>query len=59
MMEESVKSKKMEDLLSLRGTISIDYDWQREEEAELKATKNRELLHGTTVRSHHSGVCHG
>lgn len=36
--------KKMEDLLALRGKISIDYDWEREEEAELKAAEERECL---------------
>lgn len=44
MMEESVRSKKMEDLLALRGRISIDYDWDREENVELKAAEDRELL---------------
>ncbi|MDA8427908.1 MAG: hypothetical protein M0T70_01485 [Geobacteraceae bacterium] len=41
MMEESVRSKKMEDLLALRGRISIVSDWEREEDAELKATEDR------------------
>ena len=41
-MEEYVRRKKMEDLLALRGRISIDYDWEREEEAELKAAGERE-----------------
>ncbi|MBC7962292.1 MAG: type II toxin-antitoxin system VapB family antitoxin, partial [Steroidobacteraceae bacterium] len=36
-MEDYVRRKKMEDLLALRGKISIDYEWEREEEAELKA----------------------
>lgn len=45
MMEEYVRSKKMGDLLALRGKISIDFDWEREEEAELKATADRELRH--------------
>ena len=40
----------MENLLALRGRISIDYDWEREEEAELKATEDRERPHVTTVR---------
>lgn len=59
MMEEYVMSKKMEDLLALRGRISIDYDWEREEEAELKATEDRERPHVTTVQSHRSGTCEG
>jgi len=49
-MEEYVRSKKMEGLLALRGKVSIDYDWEREEDAELKATEDRELPHVITVR---------
>jgi hypothetical protein len=41
-MEEYVRRKKMEDLLALRGKVRIDYDWQREEDAELKAAEERE-----------------
>jgi metal-responsive CopG/Arc/MetJ family transcriptional regulator len=41
-MEEYVRRKKMEDLLALRGKIAIEYDWEREEEAELKAAEERE-----------------
>jgi len=41
-MEDYVRRKKMEDLLALRGKITIDYDWEREEEAELKAAEERE-----------------
>ncbi len=41
-MEEYVRRKKMEDLLALRGKISIEYDWECEEEAELKAAEERE-----------------
>jgi metal-responsive CopG/Arc/MetJ family transcriptional regulator len=41
-MEDYVRRKKMEDLLALRGRISIDYDWEREEEAELKAAEERD-----------------
>ena len=41
-MEDYVRRKKMEDLLALRGKITIDYDWEREEEAELKAAEARE-----------------
>lgn len=37
------RRKKNEDLLALRGKISIDYEWEREEEAELKAAEEREL----------------
>lgn len=41
-MEDYVRRKKMEDLLALRGKISIDYNWEREEETELKAVEERE-----------------
>ena len=41
-MEEYVRRKKMEDLLALRGKIAIDYDWEREEETELKSAEERE-----------------
>lgn len=41
-MEEFVRRKKMADLLALRGKISIDYDWEQEEAAELKAAEERE-----------------
>lgn len=41
-MEEYVRRKKMEDLLALRGKVRIDYDWQQEEVAELKAAEERE-----------------
>jgi len=41
-MEEYVRRRKMEELLALRGKISIDYDWEREEEIELKAAEERE-----------------
>lgn len=41
-MEDFVRRKKMGDLLALRGKISIEYDWEQEEEAELKAAEERE-----------------
>lgn len=41
-MEDYIRRKKMQDLLFLRGKISIDYDWEQEEEAELKAAEERE-----------------
>ena len=40
-MEEFVRDKKMKKLLSLRGKIQIDYDWEKEEELELKAQEER------------------
>ncbi len=30
----------IEDLLALRGKIAIEYDWEREEELELKASED-------------------
>lgn len=34
-VREYVEKKSIEDLISLSGKISIDIDWQKEEEAEL------------------------
>jgi len=34
-IREYVERKSIEDLISLSGKISIDVDWQKEEEAEL------------------------
>jgi hypothetical protein len=39
-----VRRRKTEDLLALRGKVAIDYDWEREEESELKATKNEYVM---------------
>lgn len=41
-MEDYVRRQKMRALLELRGKITIDYDWEREEERELKAAEGRE-----------------
>lgn len=41
-MEEYVRRRKMEDLLALRGKVAIDYNWEQEEVAELKAAEERE-----------------
>jgi hypothetical protein len=43
-MEEFVREKKIKELLSLRGKIQIDYDWEKEEGLELKAQEEREKL---------------
>jgi hypothetical protein len=32
--------KKIDDLLALRGKVTIEYDWEREEELELKAVED-------------------
>jgi hypothetical protein len=36
----------MQALLGLRGKVQIEYDWEREEERELKAAEERERYHG-------------
>jgi metal-responsive CopG/Arc/MetJ family transcriptional regulator len=41
-MEEYVRRRKMEELLALRGKITIEYDWEKEEETELRAAEKRE-----------------
>ena len=41
-MEAYVTEKKMVQLRALRGKIPLDYDWQREESAELQAQEERE-----------------
>ena len=40
-MEEFVRQEKIRQLLSLRGKIQIDYDWEKEEELEMKAQEER------------------
>jgi hypothetical protein len=44
-MEEYIRRQRMQALLDLRGKVSIDYDWEREEELELKAAEERERYH--------------
>ena len=41
-MQEFIKQKKIKELIALKGKVQIDYDWQKEEELELKAQKNRD-----------------
>lgn len=41
-MEEYVRQKKTRDLLSLKGKIALAFDWEAEEEKELKSQKKRE-----------------
>lgn len=43
-MQEFIGQKKIKDLLALRGKVNIDYDWQKEEEREIKAQLEREKL---------------
>ena len=44
-MEEFVRRQKMQALLDLQGKVDIDYDWEREEDLELKAAEERERYH--------------
>jgi len=41
-VREFIRRKRMEELLALKGRIEIDYDWEREEKAELETQKKRE-----------------
>ncbi|MBM4351873.1 MAG: DUF2191 domain-containing protein [Deltaproteobacteria bacterium] len=45
-MEEFIRQKKIKELIALKGKIQIDYDWEKEEELEMKAQKKREKLLG-------------
>ncbi|MBI5056584.1 MAG: type II toxin-antitoxin system VapB family antitoxin [Nitrospirae bacterium] len=45
-MKAFVRQKKVKELIALRGKVQIDYDWQKEEELEMKAQKEREKQHG-------------
>lgn len=45
-MEEFIGHRKMKDLLNLRGKVKIDYDWEKEEKAEMDAQEKREELTG-------------
>lgn len=40
-METYVRDRKMAELRALRGKIPLDYDWQKEEAAELRVQKER------------------
>lgn len=41
-MEEFVQQKKIDELLSLRGKLVIDYDWEQAENDEMRAAESRE-----------------
>jgi len=45
-MKAFVRQNKIKELIALRGKVQIDYDWQKDEELEMKAQKEREKLHG-------------
>ncbi len=42
-VQDFIKQKKIKELIALRGKIKIDYDWQKEEELEIKVQKKREI----------------
>ncbi|HWR58726.1 MAG TPA: type II toxin-antitoxin system VapB family antitoxin [Thermodesulfovibrionales bacterium] len=41
-MEEYIRQKKTKDLLALKGKLSLAFDWEAEEEKEMKSQKKRE-----------------
>lgn len=41
-IKEYIKEQKIKKLLSLKGKVHIDYDWQKEEEREIKTQIKRE-----------------
>ena len=43
-MQEFIKQKKIKELIALRGKVHIEYDWEKEEELEMKAQKKREKI---------------
>lgn len=45
-MEDFVRRRRMESLISLRGKITIEYDWEAMEQEELRAAEEREKYHG-------------
>lgn len=44
-MQEFINKKMINELISLRGKVHIDYDWQKEEEIEIETQKKRDKLH--------------
>ncbi len=45
-MEDFVRRRRMESLISLRGKVTIDYDWESAEQEELLAAEEREKYNG-------------
>lgn len=43
-MKEFVRQKKIKELISLRGKIKVEYNWEKEEQIEMETQKNREKL---------------
>ena len=44
-MEDFVRRRRMDALISLRGKIAIEYDWESAEVEELRAAEERESYH--------------
>lgn len=45
-MEDFVRRRRMESLISLQGKVAIDYDWEAAEQEELRAAEEREKYNG-------------
>jgi metal-responsive CopG/Arc/MetJ family transcriptional regulator len=43
-MQEFIRQRKIKELIALRGKVQIEYDWEKEEQLELKAQKKREKI---------------
>ena len=41
-MQEFIKKERIKELIALKGKVRIDYNWEKEEELEMKAQKKRE-----------------
>jgi metal-responsive CopG/Arc/MetJ family transcriptional regulator len=45
-IEDFIRKKRREKLLSLKGKIELDYDWEAEEEKEMLAVKEERNKYG-------------
>lgn len=45
-MEDFVRRRRMESLISLQGKVAIDYDWEAAEQEELRAAEELEKYNG-------------
>jgi hypothetical protein len=45
-MQEFIRQKKIKELIAMRGKVQIEFDWEKEEQLELKAQKKREKILG-------------
>jgi hypothetical protein len=43
-MNMLIRQRKIENLISMRGKVAVDYDWESEEEHELAQERERENL---------------